>query len=139
MATETLSKEAQAAVEFFERKLAFEIGPVGVKYALEQKEPIQIVDLRTAELYEKSHLPGAINLSIEELEKSQEKLDKNKTVVVYCYNHTCHLSAKAALVLAKKGFNVKELVGGFDTYAKADMKLEGKAAQGSCSSHSTCG
>jgi len=149
MTTETLTKEAAQAVEYFEKKLAFEIGPVGLKYALQNKEPLTIVDLRTPELFAQSHVPGAINLSYEELEKTApspsanvwggtSQLSKERTTVVYCYGITCHLAAKAALLIAKKGFPVKELYGGFDSWAEAELPVEGKQAKGS-SCHSSCG
>lgn len=138
MTTETLTKEAAQAVEFFEKKLAFEIGPIGLKYALQANEPITIVDLRTPEFFAKGHVPGAINISYEELEKSQDQLNKNKVTVVYCYNLTCHLAAKAALLLAKKGYPVKELVGGFNEWAEAELPVEGKQAKGHSCSTSSC-
>jgi len=138
MTTETLTKEQAKAIEFFEQKLAFEIGPIALKYALAANEPITVVDLRTPELYAKSHIPGAINLSYEDLEKSTAALSKDKTTVVHCYGITCALSTKAALLLAKKGYPVKELYGNFDEYAAAQLPLEGtevKAAScgGNCS------
>ncbi|MCA9803194.1 MAG: rhodanese-like domain-containing protein [Cyanobacteria bacterium HKST-UBA02] len=136
MTTETLTREAAQAVEFFERKLAFETGPVGVKYALENKEPVQIVDLRRPELFAKGHVPTAINLLFEDLENKLEKLSKDKTTIVYCYNITCHLSAKAALLLAKKGYPVKEMIGGYAEWEAAELPVETKG--GSCSSAS-CG
>lgn len=136
MAVETLTKEAAKAVEFFEQKLAFEIGPIGLKYALEANEPLTVVDLRTPELFAKSHIPGAINLSYEELEKSTDKLSKDKTTVVHCYGITCHLAAKAALLLAKKGYPVKELFGGFDEWAASELPLESKQSKSSCGTSS---
>jgi len=132
MTTQTLSKELALAVEHFEAKLAFEIGPIGLKYALEGKEPITVVDLRTPELYAQGHIPGSINISIEDLERDQSQLSKDKTTVVLCYNITCHLATKAALLLAKKGFPVKELIGGFNDYQAANLPVEGKKEAGSC-------
>jgi len=133
MSIETLAKEQTKAIEFFEQKLAFEIGPIALKYALAAKEPITVVDLRTPELFAKSHIPGAVNLSYEELEKSTGALNKDRTTVVHCYGITCALGAKAALLLAKKGYPVKELFGGFDEYAANDLPLEGTEVKaGSC-------
>jgi len=129
MSTETLTKEQTKAIEFFEQKLAFEIGPIALKYALAAKEPITVVDLRTPELFAKSHIAGAINLSYEDLEKSTSALSKDKTTVVHCYGITCALGAKAALLLAKKGYPVKELFGGFDEYAANDLPLEGNSVK----------
>lgn len=134
MAVETPTKIVDAAA-YFEAKLAYEIGPIGLKMALESGEKLTIVDLRTPELFAKSHIPGAINLKFEELDKNLDKLNKDQTTVVYCYDIVCHLSAKAAIELAKKGYKVKELVGGFDTYAEKNLKVEGTEAHhkaGSC-------
>jgi len=138
MTTETLTKEQVKAVEYFENKLAFEYGPIGLKYAIKENEPLTIIDLRTPELFAKSHVPGAVNISYEELEKSTEKVSKDKTAVVYCYGITCHLATKAALLLAKKGYRVKELFGGFDEWAAAELPTEGTQAKSSCGT-SSCG
>lgn len=133
MSIETLTREQAKAVDFFEQKLAFEIGPIALKYALEAKEPITVVDLRTPELFAASHIPGAINLSYEQLEQTTAQLSKEKTTVVHCYGITCALGAKAALLLAKKGYPVKELFGGFDEYAANKLPLEGTEVKaGSC-------
>lgn len=136
MTTETLTKQNQLAIEHFERKLAFEIGPIGLKYALEAKEPVTVVDLRTPEIYAKGHIPGSVNISIEELERDRSALSKDKTTIVLCYNITCHLATKAALLLAKKGYPVKELVGGFNDYQAANLPVEGKKEHSSCGSSS---
>ena len=140
MTVETLSKEAAQAVQYFETKLAFELGPVGLHFALKNHEPVQIVDLRTPELFAKGHIAGAINIAFDQLDNHLDKLKKDQTIVVYCYDIVCNLSTKAALHLIKKGYNAKELVGGFDQWAKHELKIEGEAATGSCSSSkSSCG
>lgn len=134
MSVETPTRIVDAAA-YFEAKLAYEIGPIGLKMAIENGENYTIVDLRTPELFAKSHIPGAINLKFEELDKNLDKLSKDKTTVVYCYDIVCHLSSKAALELAKKGYKVKELIGGFDTWAEKDLKVEGTGQthkSGSC-------
>ncbi|MBX9723462.1 MAG: hypothetical protein K2X81_18805 [Candidatus Obscuribacterales bacterium] len=137
MTTETLSKESAQAVAYFEGKLAFEIGPVEVKMGKERGEKFQIIDLRTPELFAKGHVPGAVNVSYETLEAHLPKLDKEVTSVVYCYDILCHLSAKAALLLAKKGYKVRELSGGWDGWVERKFAVEGEATKSSCSS--SCG
>lgn len=138
--TTTITKQDTAqAVQYFKNKLAFEYGPIGLKYAIEAKEPLTIIDLRTPELYEKSHIPGAINVSYEELQKSTDVVNKDTTAVVYCYGITCHLATKAALLLAEKGHQVKELFGGFDEYAAAELPLQGTHTKSSCGTSSCAG
>ncbi len=138
MTTEILNKEQQLAVAFFESKLAFETGPVSLKMALESGEKLQIIDLRKAELYEKGHIKAAVNVSYDELEAYLPKLDKETTTVVYCYDELCNLSARAALLLAKKGYKVKELAGGFDGWAERKFEIVGQTHKSSCSA-SSCG
>lgn len=138
MTVNTIDKTTQAAVEHFERKLAFEIGPIGLHFAKEANEPLQIIDLRTKEFFEKGHVPGAVNVVYEELEKYASKLNKDKTTILYCYDALCNLGAKGALFLAKKGFKVKELVGGYDGWAQTEAKLQAKSKGASCST-SSCG
>lgn len=130
MTTETLTRESAQAVEFFERKLAFETGPIGVKNALENQEPVTIVDLRQPGLFAKGHIPTAINLLYDDLESKLDKLSKDRTTIVYCYNITCHLSARAALLLARKGYPVKEMIGGYAEWEKAELPVESRG--GSC-------
>lgn len=136
MAVETLSKEAARAVQYFEDKLAFEISPVGLNRALDAKEQFQIIDLRTKELFEKSHIPGSIQVNYENLEAVIPKLNKDQVTVTVCYNITCTLATKAALVLANKGFKVKELIGGFDEWATQINKVESGVKASSCSTTS---
>jgi rhodanese-related sulfurtransferase len=138
MAVETLSKEAQQAVEHFERKLNFEIGPIGLDRAIKNREPVQIIDLRTPELYVKGHVPGSLNVSYEDLEKGTSQLKRDVTTVVYCYDIVCSLAAKAALLLAKKGYKVKELVGGYEEWSNHSLTQEASKSSCSTSGHS-CG
>ncbi len=139
MATETLSKDALRAVQHFEDKLQFEWGPFSLNKQLQDKQPVQVIDLRTPELYAKAHIPGAQNILYEDLEKHLSKLSKEIPTVVYCYDLLCSLATRAALLLAKNGFNVKELVGGFDEWKAKDFPLEDKASQSASSCSTTKG
>jgi rhodanese-related sulfurtransferase len=134
MTVNTLTKQTAEAVRFFEAKLAFELGPIGLQQHIKNHEPVQIIDLRTPELYAKGHVPGALNVSFDELEKKLPSLNKDTTTVVYCYDIVCHLSSKAALLLAEKGYRVQELVGGWAEWEKHGLQVEGKTEASSCAS-----
>jgi rhodanese-related sulfurtransferase len=132
MPSDTLTKEAQQAVEHFERKLNFEVGPIGLDRLIKSGQPVQVIDLRTKELFDKGHVPGAINIAFEDLEKSLTKFKPDVPTVVYCYDIVCNLSTRAALDLAKKGYKVKELVGGFEEWTNHSLANE-TGTKGSCS------
>ena len=135
MAVETVSKESALAVEFFEAKLNYETTPYGLKQTLDKKEKVQIIDLRTPELFAQGHIPGAINVAFDDLEKYLPKLDKDTTTVPYCYDLLCRLATRAALFLAKRGYKVQELAGGWDSWSEHDFAKE-KGTASSCSTSS---
>ena len=48
-----------------------------------EKNNYIIVDVRTAEEYDESHVKGAINIPYDEIDENVD-LDKTKTIIVYC-------------------------------------------------------
>jgi len=55
---------------------------------LVKEEDGQLVDVMSRKSYEESHLPGAINISLKELdEQSAALLQRTKPVIVYCYDY----------------------------------------------------
>jgi rhodanese-related sulfurtransferase len=54
---------------------------------LARGEDFVLVDTLGEEYYRQSHLPGAINLPLEEIDRAEEVLpDKEAEIVVYCMN-----------------------------------------------------
>jgi len=48
----------------------------------------QLVEVLPLQEYEDLHLPGAINLPLKELnEDSVKRLDRDRAVITYCWNH----------------------------------------------------
>lgn len=65
----------------------------------------QIVDVLPAKSYTEEHLPGAINIPMAEIASASERLDLDKPVVLYCHDHQCDLSSRAAARLDAMGFH----------------------------------
>lgn len=81
---------------------------------LKNKENLYILDVRTTEEYNISHIEGAINIPLDELRENIEKLDKSKEIIVHC--HSGLRSYLACRILKQKGYNVKNLIGGYIMY-----------------------
>ena len=75
-----------------------------------------IVDVRTPKEFASGHVPGALNIPIEELAKSVARVPKNKTLVVYCASG--NRSGKATALLRQKGWTV------FDVATQKDYERE---------------
>ncbi len=127
-ATMTRIHDPAKAKAYFEDKLAFTTGPVELERWIKTGEDnLVIVDVREAEDYAKGHIPGAINLPRDKWNTVQG-LQKNKTNVVYCYTHVCHLAANACVAFASKGFPVMELDGGFEVWRENELDIEPESA-----------
>lgn len=54
---------------------------------MDRGDEFMLVDTLGTEVYEESHLPGAINLPLEDVDRAGEVLpDKSAEIVVYCMN-----------------------------------------------------
>jgi len=85
-----------------------------------------LLDVRTPEEYEQGHLKGATLIDyLEEKSFNEEiaKLDKNKTVYVYC--RSGGRSGNAQEIMLKQGFkNVVNMDGGIDEWKKQGLPIE---------------
>lgn len=82
---------------------------------------IQVVDARTSTQYEKSHIPGAINIPHKSIRKSLDSLNPSKLTVTYC-NKGVTGNAVQNILLGSGFKNVKNLSGGNKFYQKTNSK-----------------
>jgi rhodanese-related sulfurtransferase len=122
MPVQTTRYDSTKAKEYFEAKMAFTTGPVELERMMEHHE-VNVVDVRAAEDYAAGHIPGAVNLPKDQW-PSLTGLRKDKTNVLYCYSHVCHLAAAAALEFAAQGFPVMELEGGWRWWKEDEFEVE---------------
>lgn len=85
------------------------------------------VDIRNENAYQSSHLPGAINIPLEHIDKHQDRLKRfsGRSVVVYC--DTGQRTLKAVQALQAQGWpNVHQLRGGLNGWREASLLTEGR-------------
>lgn len=79
-----------------------------------------IVDVRSQEDFAKSHIPMAINLPLDDMQRGDFSLPKGKVIILYCENGGS--SALAARILSTKGYRVVNTIGGLREYRGALTK-----------------
>lgn len=82
-----------------------------------------IIDVRTPQEYDKSHLPGAISLPLHQLTLARiATLANDKPILCICLS--AHRSKPATRKLIKAGFAAQELKGGMLAWWKKDLPTE---------------
>lgn len=91
--------------------------------SLWEKESYILVDVRDEMAYNYGHLPGAIWISLNQLEDRLEEL-RGKTVVAYCKRGEA--SAEAVELLSDEGIEAYSLKGGYIAWLMESMKQKEK-------------
>jgi rhodanese-related sulfurtransferase len=119
------TRPADAAAHFAAR-LAFETDVSDVHAALESAAPnFVLLDSRSSEAWAQGHVPGAVHLPGREIPAgAAAELDPSVPVVTYCWGPGCNGATRAALALAQLGYRVREMLGGFEYWAREGLPVE---------------
>jgi rhodanese-related sulfurtransferase len=99
----------------------------GVRELLERGA--QLVEVLPAEEYYELHLPSAIHLPLKELDRQHaERLDRERPVIVYCWDALCDMSPRAATMLDQLGFEVYDYALSKVDWMAHGLPMEGTAA-----------
>lgn len=114
------------ALKHFENSLAFETDCWDVHAALSSGQPdFVLLDVRSPELYNKGHIPGAINLPHRKIIVAKLKDYPEHTVfVTYCAGPHCNGATRGAIRLAGLNRPVKIMIGGITGWLDEGFSLE---------------
>lgn len=89
---------------------------------LRQNEAI-LLDVRPQPEYEAGHLPGAISIPIDELERRLDELPSDKIVVAYCRGPYCVYADEALRLLSQQGRRAARLEEGVLEWQQAGHSI----------------
>ncbi|MCR2785854.1 MULTISPECIES: rhodanese-like domain-containing protein [unclassified Microbacterium] len=113
------------AQTFFAAKLRHETDPSDVYAAQQAGDAFVLVDVRSAEAWEQGRIPGAVHLPHRQIaRRARQELDPAVPVVVYCWSPGCNAGAKGALAFAAAGYEVREMIGGYEYWAREGQPIE---------------
>lgn len=108
--------------EFYNVENAVHISPHSLRKKMDKGDKsFVLIDLRSAEEYEGSHIIGAVNIPAykdpntsaydekDRIINSFRQLPKDKEIIVYCYSTACMTGRKIGKMLAENGIYVKHL------------------------------
>ena len=118
---------SQEAARHFAQKLQFETDPSDVHTAMAAGERFVLVDSRGAAAWAQGRIDGAIHLPTAQIaERAEQLIPAGVPVVVYCWGPGCNGSTRAALQFSLLGYPVKEMIGGFEYWAREGLPVVGE-------------
>lgn len=122
--------DTSAAVEHFAAKLRYETDPSDVAAAITAGERFALVDTRGHAAWHQGRVPGAMHLPTAEIdERAPREIPLDLPVVVYCWSPGCNGSTKAALRFSRLGYEVREMIGGFEYWAREGLGVVDDAGE----------
>jgi rhodanese-related sulfurtransferase len=121
------------AAAYFRASLAFhaDVSDVAAALAAGGDPGFVVVDTRSTESWDQGHIPGAVHLPTALVpEQAGQLLDRSVPVVTYCWGPGCNGATRAALALAELGYQVKEMLGGFEYWAREGFAYETRQGPG---------
>jgi rhodanese-related sulfurtransferase len=90
------------------------------------RDKLKLIDVLSEKDYKSGHIPGAINLPIDNLETlAKEHLEKSDTIVVYCGGYDCQASTRATKRLLEMGYEkTLDFKAGKRGWVHAGLELE---------------
>lgn len=97
-----------------------EVTPEELMARIQRPDELMIVDMRQAWEYEAGHIPGAVNIFVQDIPARLKEFPKDKEIVFQCWHGNTSLGASAFLI--ENGWpesQVASLMGGIAGWAQA--------------------
>lgn len=121
---------AVSAFEHFAAKLRYEMDPADLASVRGRGARPLVIDVRNLASWKQGRIAGAVHIPGNELEqRATEEIPRDADVIVYCWGPGCNGSTKAALLLSRLGYSVRELIGGYEYWAREGLQIENESGR----------
>ena len=114
------------AAAHFAAKLAFETDVSDVFAAVASGEPaFVLIDSRSQDAWNQGHARGAIHVpKVDMPGRLPAEYPAGTEFVVYRWGPGCNGATRAGLIISELGFAVKEMIGGFEYWAREGLPVD---------------
>jgi len=111
--------------DYFAAKLAYETDASDLYARQKAGEAVVVIDVRSDEAWAQGRVAGAVHMHYSEIaSRAAQEVPEGSDVVVYCWSPGCNAGAKGALEFAKLGYDVREMIGGFEYWVREGYPVE---------------
>ena len=112
-------------IAHFSARLAFETDVSDVRAEQLAGPEFTLVAVRSLASWSQGRARGAVHMPRQHIAtRAPAELDPGVPVVVYCWGPGCNGAHKAALAFAQLGYEVREMIGGFEYWAREGMPVD---------------
>ncbi|MBX3195813.1 MAG: sulfurtransferase [Microbacteriaceae bacterium] len=118
------------AIEYFAAKLRHETDPSDVAAALAAGDAFVLVDTRSHAAWHQGRARGAVHIPRAEIAaRAATEIPAGTPVVVYCWGPACNGATRSAIEFLMLGYEVKEMIGGFEYWAREGLGVVDDAGE----------
>lgn len=89
---------------------------------------VTVLDVRPEDEFLLGHIPGAVNMPVEQLSERLAELPKDREIVAYCRGPYCVFSFEAEAILRQHGLDIHRLEDGFPQWKAAGLPVDASQA-----------
>ena len=89
-----------------------------------------LIDVRPPAEFNAGHLPGALSVPLEELEKALRTLPRDREIIAYCRGPYCMLAVEAVRLLGRRGRKARRYEDGVAEWRAAGLRVETGPSEG---------
>ncbi|MDQ1597145.1 MAG: hypothetical protein QOI70_569 [Microbacteriaceae bacterium] len=120
-----ITRTGGPAAAHFASKLQFETDPSDVHADFEIGERFVLIDSRGETAWHQGRIAGATHMATATIaQRAPEEIPLDMPVVTYCWGPGCNGSTRAALAFAQLGYQVREMIGGYEYWAREGYPTE---------------
>jgi rhodanese-related sulfurtransferase/DNA-binding transcriptional ArsR family regulator len=109
--------------EHFGNRIDAEAVPIDVLLKRARSKQVVILDTRPASEYIAGHIPGALSIPVDDLQRRLKELTKSSEYVAYCRGPYCIYADRAVEMLRANGRRARRLAEGFPEWRSAGFPV----------------
>ena len=113
---------------YFLSRDGFEPVPAAEVLQRARKGLVTVLDVRPPEEFASGHVPGAVNIPVDQLARRLRELPRGREVIAYCRGPFCLMSFEAVELLRRKGLKARRLQDGMPEWRTAGLPVESAAS-----------
>lgn len=112
LAHQRLAEVEQITRLYFESPAEMEPIDAGELLRRLEAEEVTVLDVRPLDEFRAGHIPGAVSMPLEELERRLTEIPQHRPVIAYCRGRFCVFAVEAVETLRQRGFVAQRMESG---------------------------